>query len=158
MRVLALLVSLIASQALAQDKLSLPFWDASGAKYTTDAYVPEIQAKFHPSLTPTLLVVVTRTMKERNFQQQMLELKEVDAEQLQIVVAVGSASEIDKSSYWLRSEDAASLLGKANFKLFVVGTEGRVCSVRERFVKEDAISGLLTMCSSRRASLRSARG
>ena len=155
MKLTAAFLSLATAVAFAaEDKVFVPFWDAAGTRYSTDSYVPQIQERF-PNTIPTLLLVVTRSFQEPKFKEQRKALESVDAEGLRLLFAFGSTSETDKHSYWVSSEAAKSLLGpKAPFKVFVIGAEGVVCSIREQPVKSEAI-GLLTSGCSRRASRRS---
>jgi len=108
--------------------VSMPFWDAAGTEYRTDNYAKQIRERFHPTLTPLLFVVVTHGTDEPEFKKQMAVLNQLDAEELQLLYVIGSATNVDKHSYWLAQEDAEALLeGGAHFRFLAIAPTGDVC-------------------------------
>ncbi len=104
----------------------MPFRDAGGSKYTTNDYVREIRERF-PDARPLLLLVVTNGEDEPEFRKQMVTLKQIDNEALQLLIVVGSVTSERKSGYWLESENADALLEDgSSFKLLAISEGGKV--------------------------------
>ena len=134
------LVPLLVSCATAQAGIvAMPFRDAAGAEYRTDNYAQEIRGRF-PGTQPLLLLLVARSFNEPEFKQQIEALRQVDAEQHQLIVAIGAATSTDKHSYWLEPEDADALLeGGEPFLLLAIGHGGQVCHSSPKAVQASQI-------------------
>ena len=128
MKSILALMFLVATQSTPPNRLSLPFWDASGARFMTNTYSATLRES-NPGTSPILVVVATRNSALPSFKKQSAAFSRLagSVESMQLLYAVAASDTPVKSGYWLDQEAAQSLLGDETFRVVILGPHGDIC-------------------------------
>ena len=147
MKYLWLLIFFVALNVNADERLKLPFWGASGEKYTTDTF-GSVLGRNYPGTRPVLMLIATQSNNSSEFRRQTSEINAIDhdLESLQLLVATASSEDSNKSGYWLMPHAAAVLLNGKQFSVLFLKGDGTLCNKSTVVVSAASIRKLVGKC------------
>jgi hypothetical protein len=142
--------SLLLSCARNEDIAQFEIIDSHGKIYSSVDITNKIKKEYQLDNSPKMILLLTNSLENSVFEQQMNIIEELNAEDYEYIQVVGSANARNKSGYSIKSEDAEALLSKADFQIHIYNEDGGLIASSGKVMNKHHLIVHLTKRSSGR--------
>jgi hypothetical protein len=139
------LIVLFTSLGFSQPEfLDIKFYDSSQQEFHSLSLKTEIDILYKFNSKPYLLLYITRSLSNPLYKQQLKNLNDIDAEQLQVLYVEPNAENINEDMYHTDKNTALNLLEKENdFKIMLLDGKGKILFVSTKAITEKELEQVL---------------